>query len=200
MAMTKACPECGQSLHHLALKCRCGWADKEAKTAKDDGRPAGACTAYGCPLGGTIFNTMGPGGEGWCPMHYRHSELDLQLLTKAIRARAELFIASRNILASVSQMDWWLRKIPLHFKRAFAGREDLRPTDAEWNGLIPHWERRVFETLERECLAELGVQLDLAPKHVYGAGLRPFELLPEDLAAQMTAEAEIASRDAAGVI
>ena len=198
MAMTKACPECGQSLHHLALKCRCGWADKSAKQSNDDGRPRGSCSAYGCILGGTIFNTTGPGGEGWCAMHARHSERGIQEVTRAIQPRAELFQAARRMLADVSNVDFWRREIPASYGRPFrdAGRLDLLPTDADREKTLEHWYGRVFQVLEIESLASIGVSVKPLPATTLGPAPRPFAMSPEEIADMREAEAEIATRSA----
>ena len=119
-------------------------------------RPEWLCFAWGCPLRGTIFS----GGERKCYLHDGHAHIDMQALTREIKARQALFHAAEALMAGVDLTTWW-SEIPGRFARPFRdhGRTDLLPTVEERLGTVSRWYARVRGVLELEVLEAVGVNL-----------------------------------------
>lgn len=148
-------------------------------------RPERSCFAWGCPLPGTALQ----GSERRCFIHDAHSHLDIQALTRAIAARQKLFAAAADILMDVHLVAWWT-EIPGRFAKPFRelDREDLLPRQDERRLTVTGWYRRVIGELEKEVLADVGIQVKRKAKRNEHRTYAPTE---DDIAAARAAEQSI---------
>ena len=96
------CPKCQRRLPDVAESCHCGWtrpADPESGSSQPyDGvfkRHYYPCTAYGCPLAGTISRSAGPNANLYCFVHESTEGHDMQAVTRLIRANRDLYAVYR---------------------------------------------------------------------------------------------------------
>lgn len=189
--ITKPCPECGKSLHVDAVKCSCGWQDMRA-AAKASRSERHACSAFGCPLPGTIYGGA-QDREGWCCIHdsHRHGGASLQAITAAVVARQALFDGAYAMLSGVGLVEWWTQ-IPGKFARPFAARPDLLPTPDERKRTVSGWFSRVRSDLESEVLRDIGIDVRSGRKAL--PETRTYAPSEDDLVAAAQAESEIEGR------
>lgn len=79
----RPCPECGTIIAYAAKSCSCGWG--KGKGAADPVKDYG-CAAYGCPLPGSISNSIGPNGTYYCRHHFNIPIQEWAWITARIRS------------------------------------------------------------------------------------------------------------------
>lgn len=82
MSATRPCPECGADISYSAKHCSCGWGGKkQIEHVKDY-----SCAAYGCPMPGSISNSIGPNGTYYCRFHFNIPIQDWNSITQKLRS------------------------------------------------------------------------------------------------------------------
>lgn len=106
--------------------------DLQDRTAN---RPAHLCSAYGCPLIGSMSTSTGGSDEWWCFAHFRLDYGDVQTATREVNRLSWLAAACRDCrdIAGLKPKspEWHAAYALAENELTLNGRRDLLPTEGE---------------------------------------------------------------------
>jgi len=82
--MAIECPECGNQFS--GYKCGCGYRVPYQKAEHQESSGPAMCTAYGCPMLGTISESTRPPHNWFCRFHYNEPSNKWAEITTRVRA------------------------------------------------------------------------------------------------------------------